>query len=165
MQAVLNNHIECVKLLPAEVKQQSINDSSALMLAAYNGRVACIPFLLSECSLVDKDGRTALHKVCEYGYAECAALLQEESEVRDRKGKTPLGVALEKQHDECAELIRQYLRPLQEEKAATQAAIRVVFEQISDIRGEIGSIEEEFRRFEQDNHNLLSFIASEAGLE
>ena len=127
--------------------------------------MACIPFLLVERSLVDREGRTALYIACKNGYAECAALLLEESEVRDRKGKTPLDVALEKQNDECAELIRQYLRPLQEEKAATQTAIRVVFEQISDIRGEIGSVEEEFRRFEQDNHNLLSFIASEAGLE
>lgn len=115
--AVINGHMECVKLLLAapaiEVNRADYSGCTPLYRAAQFDSPDCVELLLSARGIdenaADDDGRTPLMMAAENGCAECVKLLLAAPGIdvnrKDTRGATALQKAADNGHAECVKLL------------------------------------------------------------
>lgn len=109
MAAAWHGHIECVKLLLAEMGLQDKLGYTALMMAAQNGSVDAALLLLAEAGFSDESGFTALMAAASNGHTEIVTMLaSRESRMQNKDGSTALMLATSRNNIDAARILAEY---------------------------------------------------------
>ena len=109
MVAAWYNHIECVKLLLAEMGLQDKLGYTALMMAAQNGSTDAASLLLAEAGFSDESGFSALMVAASNGHTEIVAILaSRESRMQTKDGSTALMLAASRNNIDVVRILMEY---------------------------------------------------------